>query len=265
MKRRKWLLFPVLLLMILCAMLLRTRLQAEAKDILQAIKGKKTVADRVQEFGDSVWNRLSPDFQRVGMEYPPDRIVLVGLKQERVLEVWVSKGNQRPRFLKSYPVLGASGTLGPKLREGDLQVPEGLYRIDSLNPNSLFHLALRVNYPNPFDKAKGKLDGRTHLGGDIMIHGKNCSIGCLAMGDRAAEELFVLAARTGIQNISVILAPVDLRTTELPDKMPDLPAWAPELYDSISAELNKLGKTTDDATGNLSTVPIPAGGGQGMM
>jgi hypothetical protein len=39
-----------------------------------------------------------------------------------------------------------------------------------------------------------KKDGRKNLGSNIMIHGKNCSVGCLAMGDEAAEELFVLAA-----------------------------------------------------------------------
>jgi hypothetical protein len=67
--------------------------------------------------------------------------------------------------LKTYPILAGSGTLGPKLVEGDGQVPEGLYRVESLNPNSSFHLALRVNYPNEFDRAKGKLDGpgQTHL------------------------------------------------------------------------------------------------------
>ena len=125
-----------------------------------------------------------------------------------------------------------------------MQVPEGLYRIESLNPNSLYHLALRVDYPNQLDKAKGKLDGRADLGGDIMIHGKDCSIGCLAMGDEAAEELFVLTAETGIENITVILSPVDFRTGELPARMPAVPDWTPELYDSIRLELKKLEKTT---------------------
>jgi len=163
-------------------------------------------------------------------------MVLVGLKQERQLEVWVSNP---PRRLKSYPILGASGVLGPKLREGDRQVPEGIYRIESLNPNSLYHLALRVNYPNAFDKAKGALDGREDLGCDIMIHGKDCSIGCLAMGDEAAEELFVLAAETGRDNMSVILSPVDFRVRELPSRMPELPEWTGELYDAVRQELMK--------------------------
>src|SRR5690606_4961 len=98
------------------------------------------------------------------------------------------------RFVRALPVLAASGRVGPKLQYGDYQVPEGFYRIEALNPNSRFHLALRVNYPNAFDRAEAAREGRTHLGGDIMIHGSNASVGCLAMGDVVSEDLFVLAA-----------------------------------------------------------------------
>lgn len=73
--------------------------------------------------------------------------------------------------IKSYPILAASGSIGPKLRESDMQVPEGVYQIESLNPNSQFHLSLRVNYPNEFDREQARIDGRAQLGGDIMIHG----------------------------------------------------------------------------------------------
>ena len=205
--------------------------------VIQVFKGKKTVSDRVEQFGATVRLRLAPEFVRIGVRYPPDKVVLVGLKQEKRLEVWVS---DPPKFLTSYPILGASGTHGPKLREGDRQVPEGLYRIESLNPNSLYHLALRVNYPNQYDRDKGKLDGRENLGSDIMIHGKNCSIGCLAMGDEAAEDLFVLAAESGIENISVILSPVDFRSRRLPEGIDELPAWTQELYVSIEQALNNL-------------------------
>jgi murein L,D-transpeptidase YafK len=167
-------------------------------------------------------------------------VILVGLKQEKLLEVWV-RGEQTPfRLLKTYPILGASGKLGPKLREGDYQVPEGLYRIESLNPNSLYHLALRVNYPNASDKERARAEGREHPGSDIMIHGKTCSIGCLAMGDQAAEDLFILAAETGVEHISVILSPVDFRVRQLPADMPPVPPWTDELYGQVKAELDKL-------------------------
>jgi hypothetical protein len=101
-----------------------------------------------------------------------------------------------------------------------------------------------VNYPNRHDRAKGRPDRRRHLGGHIMIHGSNLPLGRLAMGDRAAEELFVLAAETGIENISVILSPVDFRRRSLPEQMPPVPKWTPELYASIKRELRKLDKRT---------------------
>ena len=202
--------------------------------------GEKTVADRLSEFGDSVHARLEPRFHEIGITYPPKKLSLVGLKQERQLQLWVSDDSSDFRFLKSYPIVAASGTLGPKLKEGDRQVPEGLYQIESLNPNSRFHLALRVNYPNAFDKEHGRLDGRTNLGSDIMIHGGSASIGCLAVGDQAAEDLFVLAAESDIKNISVILAPVDFRVRELPPGAPSSPAWISKLYADIRNALALL-------------------------
>jgi hypothetical protein len=208
--------------------------------VIQILKGRKTVPERIAEFGGAVHKRLAPRFSEIGVAYPPKKMMLVGLKQERALEVWVSQGSAKFQYLKTYPILGASGTLGPKLAEGDEQVPEGLYQIESLNPNSLYHLALRVGYPNSFDKAKGVLDGRTSLGCDIMIHGKNVSIGCLAVGDEAAEDLFVMAAETGIENIAVILSPVDFRVRDLPANMPPTPSWTPELYADIQKALIKL-------------------------
>ena len=150
-----------------------------------------------------------------------------------------------PRYAKvaEYAILAASGTLGPKMAEGDRQVPEGVYRIESLNPNSLYHLALRVDYPNAEDKAQAKRDGRDTglLGGDIMIHGSSCSIGCLAMGDPVSEELFVLAADTGLKNIRVILSPVDFSKAELPEGFAKKqPEWVRRRYAEIRAELLKL-------------------------
>lgn len=129
--------------------------------------------------------------------------------------------------------------MGPKLRYGDFQVPEGFYRIESLNPNSAFHLSLRVNYPNRFDRAQAQSEGRTGLGGNIMIHGSNVSIGCLAMGDEAAEDLFVLASQTGRENIRLILSPVDFRQGDVPADE-KRPAWVSALYREIKTALSPL-------------------------
>jgi hypothetical protein len=203
------------------------------------MQAKKTVEDRLAEFGSVVDARLKPLFDARGVPYPPARVSLIGLKQEGFVQVYAAGPDGDFKHIKTYPVLAASGGLGPKLREGDCQVPEGIYQVPFLNPNSRFHLALRVSYPNKFDRAMAKLDGRTELGGDIMIHGNQVSIGCLAMGDPAAEDLFILAAKTGRQNVSVILTPVDFRVRDLPPEVIGLPAWTKELYKSIRAELKK--------------------------
>jgi len=136
--------------------------------------------------------------------------------------------------------LAASGESGPKLREVDKQVPEGIYRIESLNPNSAFHVSLRVGYPNESDRLRAKAEGRTNLGGDIMIHGGAASIGCLAVGDQAAEDFFVLAADVGVENITVILTPVDFREGKTVLDSGNLPAWSALLYEAIKAQLKEF-------------------------
>jgi len=207
------------------------------------ITGRATVENRLAQYGPDARQRLEPYFAQAGLEYPPARFALVGIKSERRLELYAA-GTGEPdsaplRFIRSYPVLGASGQLGPKLREGDRQVPEGIYRIESLNPNSRYHLALRLDYPNQDDRARAEADGRTNLGGDIMIHGRTASIGCLAMGDPAIEEIFVLAADVGWEDALVVLAPVDLRDTALPAELTEFP-WAESLYPAVERALRQF-------------------------
>ena len=206
----------------------------------QTAKGRKSVQDRLEQYGQAVRKRFLPYFETAKTPYPPKKVIFVGLKHEKILEVWACGKENRFKLIRTYPILAASGRLGPKLREGDRQVPEGFYRIESLNPNSMFHLSLRINYPNEFDRQQAKRENRTNLGGDIMIHGSNASIGCLAMGDEAAEDLFILAAETGIDNISVILSPVDFRKKTLPKVTYPLPEWTDVLYEQIKQELSKL-------------------------
>jgi len=211
--------------------------------VRRVAEGNKTVKDRVAECGPAVDQRLSPSFRQRGVSYPPSSLAIVVLKKEGQLELYASGRDGVPHFIKSYRVLAASGVTGPKLREGDCQVPEGIYRIESLNPNSAFHLSLRVGYPNEFDTAQAKIDGRKNLGGDIMIHGGAASIGCVAIGDEAAEDLFVLAARTGLPNLVVVLSPVDFRVHKLPPPNAKLPSWSEKLYASIRSALAKYPKS----------------------
>ena len=237
---KKWQVFLILLGMVISAFIFRTQLKRYVAVAFRAAGARKTVADRLEEYGETVRKRLLPFFQAADVPYPPEKIVLVGLKQEKKLEVWACGLENQFKLVRTYPILAASGQLGPKLKEGDYQVPEGLYRIESLNPNSTFHLSLKLNYPNDFDRQQATIEGRANLGGDIMIHGNNVSIGCLAMGDEAAEDIFVLAAIVGFDNILVILSPVDLRTTQMPELSYLLPPWIKALYEQIKQEISKL-------------------------
>jgi len=238
MKRLRWLL--IILAGLALVVILKPYLLRIAAPILLKIKGEATVSDRIGQVGQHARSRLLPHFSAAGVPYPPAAVILVGLKKEKRLDLYAGTGWGDLRFLTSYPILAASGSLGPKLREGDCQVPEGVYRIDSLNPNSLFHLSLHVAYPNDFDREMAAKDGRSELGGAIMIHGSSVSIGCLAMGDAAAEDLFVLAADTGLDNIKVILSPVDFRVGDMSIRGVNLPPWTGVLYARIKDEMRKL-------------------------
>jgi murein L,D-transpeptidase YafK len=201
-------------------------------------RGDYSVSERLVQFGPAVAARLRDSVAAAGLRYPPKELAYVAFKDARRIEVY---GRNTPgehwRYIKEYPVLAASGTLGPKLREGDNQVPEGVYRVSYLNPNSRFHLSLRLNYPNEFDRAMARADRRTRLGGDIMIHGNAVSIGCLAMGDEAAEDLFVLTALAANQNVRVVISPTDFRSSTA--RVPRQPAWIATLYAELRTELKQ--------------------------
>jgi L,D-transpeptidase catalytic domain len=189
----------------------------------------------LRSVGPSAEARLRPFLRRAGVRFPPDRIWLIVLKAEREMELWASSGDGR-RFVRDYPVLAASGGPGPKLAEGDLQVPEGIYRVLWLQPKSSEHLSMKLDYPNEFDREMARRDGRGNLGGDIFIHGRAESIGCVAIGDPAIEELFDLVARTGVSAVIVVIAPWDLRVKATPTYV-SVP-WAEELYARLRVELD---------------------------
>ena len=166
----------------------------------------------------------------------PTELTLIGLKYEKILEVWGRVKNGKWRHITDYKFTAFSGRLGPKLKEGDRQIPEGIYGISYLNPNSKFHLSLKVSYPNSFDKKMAKKEKRVNLGGDIMIHGSNRTIGCIPIGDKKIEELYFLAEKVGIKNIKVIISPVDFRHMEVKIKNRKHPWWR-ELYSNIKREM----------------------------
>jgi hypothetical protein len=201
--------------------------------------GPFTVEQRLAQYGEGVATRLSPMFAAVKVEYPPYEIAYVAFKDQRQLQVYARNASaQRWTFVKQYPILAASGKPGPKLMEGDRQVPEGSYKAEFLNANSRFHLSIRLDYPNEFDRRMALRDHRSTLGGDIMIHGNEVSIGCLAMGDEAAEDLFILAAQVGKERTRIVVSPTDFRVrSHAPSQQ--LPIWTRELYAELRSQLRQ--------------------------
>lgn len=199
------------------------------------MKGKETIDSRVDALKDKVFNNLISDFNRIGIETFPEEISILAFKEEKILEVYAKLEN-RWILLKTYGYTNFSGELGPKLKEGDKQIPEGIYNIEYLNPNSLYYLSLKVSYPNEFDKEKAKIEGRDKLGGDIFIHGKDLTIGCIPLGDDAIEEVFILATQVINKDIKVVISPRDFRKNKDFPKI-DFISWENELYEKINSEL----------------------------
>ena len=112
-------------------------------------------------------------------------------KKESELEVWKRGSNGKYALLKTYPICRWSGQLGPKIREGDRQVPEGFYTVTpgQMNPNSAYYLSFDTGYPNAYDRSFGR------TGGDIMVHGSCSSRGCFAMTDQNIAEIYASRAR----------------------------------------------------------------------
>lgn len=204
----------------------------------QKVNWDNAIDHAVKRYGLRVEPQLISFFSKAGVSYPPKEIALLAFKSERTVELWAKNSNQKWTHIHNYPLTGFSGRLGPKLRENDKQIPEGVYKLVNFNPFSSMHLSMMINYPNNFDREKGYLDGRRNLGNNIFIHGKNLSVGCLAVGDLAIDQLFILARRVGLNNIKIIIAPNDMRNGAKPSTSSFAqPRWLPELYKQINESL----------------------------
>jgi murein L,D-transpeptidase YafK len=134
---------------------------------------------------------LKKQFEKQKLTWPPQAMYLRSFKYERELEVWVQTNSKEGfKLFKTYKVCQQSGTMGPKRAEGDYQVPEGFYYINEFNPNSHFHLALGLNYPNASDRI---LADQNKPGSAIYIHGNCVSTGCIPITDGPIEELYQMA------------------------------------------------------------------------
>lgn len=183
----------------LAALALPSRLPGTAD--LEAVRERvvpqlaQRLADRGSSLGDPVHVRI--------------------FKASHELELWIAAG-ERYELFNTYPICTYSGDLGPKLKEGDRQSPEGFYRVtlDRLNPNSSYHLSFNLGFPNAFDRAHER------TGSYLMVHGKCVSIGCYAMTDDGIEEIYLLteaALEAGQEAVSVHVFPFRMTDETMAD------------------------------------------------
>lgn len=176
-----------------------------------SFKNNQLKYQRVKDAFKEKESIVKKQFKDKNIEFPPYQIFLRAFKKEKSLELWGrNKNNESFIFITSYKFSKLSGNLGPKRREGDLQVPEGVYYIDRFNPSSHFYLSLGINYPNESDNILGI---RSKLGGDIFIHGGSTSIGCIPITDDKIKELYIIAVESknnGQEKIPIHIYPQKL-------------------------------------------------------
>jgi murein L,D-transpeptidase YafK len=116
-------------------------------------------------------------------------ILLRIFKEEAELEIWKEARDGNYALLKTYPICRWSGELGPKIKQGDRQAPEGFYAItpELMNPRSSYYLSFNLGYPNEFDRSLGR------TGMHLMVHGDCSSAGCYAMTDEQIMEIYALS------------------------------------------------------------------------
>lgn len=200
----------------------------------------KAVDTAVARYGLRTEPELMRYFNQAHIHYPPQEIALLAFKKERNIELWAKDDMHSWRFIHNYPLTASSGRLGPKLKERDGQIPEGIYHLVSFNPYSAMHLSMQIDYPNHFDRLQASKDGRARLGDNIFLHGKSISVGCLAIGDYAIDQLFLLSRRVGLNHIRLIISPNDLRREKPATSSFAQPRWLPQLYQQITLALTQF-------------------------
>ncbi|MGV8833686.1 MAG: L,D-transpeptidase family protein [Devosia sp.] len=171
---------------------------------------------------------------------PGDAMVVRIFKQEQTLEVWKKTSSGQFKLFKSYDICAFSGDLGPKIKEGDRQSPEGFYTITPglMNPKSNYYLAFNTGFPNKFDRVMGR------TGSQLMVHGDCSSRGCYAMTDDGIAEIYALARESfkgGNSSFQLQIFPFKMTANNLAKQSsnPNLAFWKDikEGYDLF--ELNK--------------------------
>ncbi|HEY9214106.1 MAG TPA: murein L,D-transpeptidase family protein, partial [Ancylobacter sp.] len=167
-------------------------------------------------------------------------------KEESELEVWKQTTGGDYALLKTYPICRWSGELGPKVKDGDRQAPEGFYTVTpgQMNPNSDYYLSFNLGYPNAFDRSLGR------TGAHLMVHGDCSSSGCYAMTDEQVQEIFALGResfRGGQRSFQVQAYPFRMTTDNMVRHRnnPNMPFWQMIKEGSDTFELTKAPPKVD--------------------
>ena len=197
---------------------------------------------RADAAAQRVTPRLTQELQEAGLHWGAPLLIRIH-KLERELELWVDAGSGAGyRLFRNYPICSYSGTLGPKLQQGDRQAPEGFYdvRHGQMNPASQFHLSFDLGYPNAYDVQHGR------TGDYLMVHGSCVSIGCYAMGDAAIEEIYTLmnaAFDAGARKVPVHAFPFRFDRDDVDARLAD-PRWG-EFWRELRAGWNAFQGTRE--------------------
>jgi hypothetical protein len=201
-----------------------------------------SMRDKMDKYATASITHFMPFFISSRLPLISANLGLVVLKREKIVQVYALHEGAW-HYIAKLPILEMSGHAGPKLKSGDLQVPEGIYKIIALNPNSRYFLSMMINYPNAFDKLKAKESGRQDLGDNIFIHGSDQSVGCVAIGDKGIAFLFPLVFMYSQEHlgetIPVVIAPYDFRQEPILVPQGSLP-WVKQLYTNIAKKLRQF-------------------------
>lgn len=196
---------------LLCLLAMTTTAMAQS-----GFKASQLKFERVKDAYEQKWPALQQDLLKAGFK-GDFQLKIMAYKAEGKLELWLkTKAQATYQLFRTYDFCAHSGTLGPKVIEGDGQTPEGFYKINVFNPMSSFHLSLGVDYPNATDLARTGKDRKP--GGDIYIHGNCVTVGCIPLTDEKIKEVYVLAVEArnaGQQDIPVTIMPFRMTKANL--------------------------------------------------
>ncbi|MBA4782896.1 MAG: transcriptional regulator [Rhizobiales bacterium] len=204
---------------------------------------------------------LIKEMTKLGVEERAPIFIRI-FKKEAELEVWKQAPNGEYKLLKTFEICAWSGALGPKLKEGDRQAPEGFYTVgpSQMNPNSSFHLSFNIGFPNSFDKAHDR------TGSFLMVHGACSSAGCYSMEDSQIEEIYALAReafwggqkRFQVHAFPFRMTPANMALFQTDENMP---FWRTLKQGYEHFELTKVAPTVDACDGAYLFNARPTDGG----